>query len=120
MEMTNALQVLGALAHAKRLAIFRELVEAGPDGRVAGDLAARVGLPGATLSFHLRELGHAKLVESEQRGRFVCYRANFDAMSALIGYLTLNCCRDSGADCGPLSACAPDGPMAGCAPKAAP
>jgi DNA-binding transcriptional ArsR family regulator len=107
MEMTNALQVLSGLAHAKRLAIFRELVEAGPDGRVAGDLAARVGLPGATLSFHLRELGHARLVESEQKGRFVCYRANFDAMNDLIGYLTLNCCRDSGAQCAPAAGCAP-------------
>ena len=106
MEMTNALQVLAALGHAKRLAIFRELVEAGPDGRVAGDLASRVRLPGATLSFHLRELAHARLVESEQNGRFVRYRANFDAMNALIGYLTLNCCRDSGTDCGP-GVCAP-------------
>ncbi len=72
MEMTNALPVLAALAHPKRLAIFRRLVEAGPDGRVAGDLATDLGLPGATLSFHLRELAHAQLVESEQRGRFVC------------------------------------------------
>ena len=107
MEMTNALQVLSALAHAKRLAIFRELVEAGPEGRVAGDLAARVGLPGATLSFHLRELAHARLVESEQRGRFVCYRANYVAMNDLLGYLTLNCCRDSGAGCDPVSGCGP-------------
>lgn len=109
--MTNALAVLAALAHAKRLAIFRRVVEAGPEGRVAGDLAADLFLPGATLSFHLRELAHARLVQSEQRRRFVRYRANFDAMNSLIAFLTQNCCRDSGiTGCAPSSDCTPPGP----------
>jgi ArsR family transcriptional regulator len=92
MEMTNALSALTALGNATRLAIFRRLVQAGPEGRVAGDLSNDLEVPPATLSFHLKELARADLVGAEQRGRFVCYRANFAAMNALIGYLTENCC----------------------------
>jgi ArsR family transcriptional regulator len=107
--MTDALAALAALGHAKRLGIFRRLVAAGPDGRVAGDLAADLKLPAPTLSFHLKELTHARLIDAEPRGRFVCYRANFTAMNALIAYLTENCCSDS-----PLAGCAPGS----CAPPA--
>jgi DNA-binding transcriptional ArsR family regulator len=96
MEMNAAISALTALGHATRLAIFRHLVVAGPKGRVAGDIGTELGgLPGATLSFHLKELVHAGLIHGEQQGRFVCYRANFDAMSGLIGYLTENCCAGS-------------------------
>lgn len=92
METKVALASLAALAHATRLAAFRLLVEAGTEGRMAGEIAEALDVPAATLSFHLRELTLAGLVDSEQRGRFVCYRANFAGMNALIEYLTRNCC----------------------------
>ncbi len=107
MEMKEALTVLTALGHAKRLAIFRRLIEAGPEGRMAGDLAADLGMPSPTLSFHLKELSYAKLVDGEPRGRFVCYRANFPAINALIGYLTENCCAGTALECGPVAVCKP-------------
>src|SRR5690606_28530228 len=95
METNQAIAALTALGHATRLAAFRLLVEAGRDGRMAGEIAEALGVPGATLSFHLKELVHAGLVESENRGRNVCYRARFDAMNGLVAYLTHNCCADS-------------------------
>jgi ArsR family transcriptional regulator, arsenate/arsenite/antimonite-responsive transcriptional repressor len=96
MEMKEALNVLTALGHATRLAIFRLLVEAGPDGRLAGDIATALSVPAATLSFHLKDLSNAGLINGEARSRYVCYRANFDAMNQLIEYLTRNCCAGSG------------------------
>lgn len=92
MEITEATQSLAALGHASRLAIFRQLVEAGHGGRMAGELAQALSLPGATLSFHLKELTAAGLIHGEARGRYVNYRANFDAMNGLIAFLTRNCC----------------------------
>ncbi len=102
MEINDAITSLTALGHATRLAAFRLLVEAGPAGRMAGDIAKALGVPGATLSFHLKELVHAGLVESESQGRYVCYRANFQAMNGLVEYLTHNCCAGStSAECAP-------------------
>src|SRR5690606_23089865 len=92
METNQVITALTALGHATRLAIFRLLVEAGPDGRMAGEIGEALAVPGATLSFHLKELVHAGLISSESRGRNVCYRANFDAMNVLVAYLTHNCC----------------------------
>lgn len=105
----QAIAALTALGHAKRLAVFRLLVVAGPAGRMAGDMAEELGMPGATLSFHLKELTNAGLIIGEQQGRFICYRAAFDAMNGLIAYLTHNCCAGSpGGECGPATtACAP-------------
>ncbi|WP_285405216.1 metalloregulator ArsR/SmtB family transcription factor [Luteibacter sp. ME-Dv--P-043b] len=104
METNDAIAALTALGHAKRLAIFRLLVVAGPTGRMAGDIGQTLDLPGATLSFHLKELLHAGLVTAEPQGRFVCYRAAFAAMNGLIGYLTENCCADDpAAVCGPTA-----------------
>lgn len=102
METDQAISALTALGHATRLAAFRILVEAGPAGRVAGEIGEALGVPGATLSFHLKELVHAGLISGESRGRNICYRANFDAMNSLVAYLTHNCCAGSGSD-----ACAP-------------
>lgn len=102
-----AVAALGALAQATRLSIFRSLVQAGGDGRLPGELGAELGIPPATLSFHLKELSRAGLVEAEQRGRTIRYRANFAAMTALLGYLTENCC--AGQPCLPVAACCPDG-----------
>lgn len=109
METNQAITALTALGHATRLAIFRLLVEAGPDGRMAGEIAETLAVPGATLSFHLKELVHAGLIGSESRGRNVCYRANFDAMNALVAYLTHNCCvgsPDESCSPGAATACA--------------
>jgi ArsR family transcriptional regulator len=110
---TNAAVIaLAALAQDTRLAIFRLLVEAGPAGMPAGGIADKLRIAAPTLSFHLKELTHAGLIEAEPQGRFIVYRTDFKAMNALIGYLTENCCRGSGTrttECAPadLPACAP-------------
>jgi ArsR family transcriptional regulator len=93
MKTPQALRALAALAQETRLAIYRVLVEQGPHGLAAGTIAERLDLPGPTLSFHLKELAHAELVESRQDGRFVYYSANYDQMNGLLGYLTENCCQ---------------------------
>jgi DNA-binding transcriptional ArsR family regulator len=92
MEIKDATVALAALGQTTRLSVFRLLVEAGPEGRMAGEIADALSLPGATLSFHLKALGAAGLIRGEQRGRFVCYRADFAAMNALIAFLTRDCC----------------------------
>ncbi|PZR38818.1 ArsR/SmtB family transcription factor [Paraburkholderia fungorum] len=97
MDSNLVVRALSALAHESRLAIFRLLVVAGPDGQAAGGIAQQLGLSPSSLSFHLKDLSHADLVESRQEGRFVIYTANFDAMTGLIGFLTENCC--AGATC---------------------
>jgi DNA-binding transcriptional ArsR family regulator len=92
MDSNLVVRALGALAHESRLAIFRLLVVAGPEGMAAGEIAQQVGLSPSSLSFHLKDLAHADLVKPRQDGRFVIYTANFDAMTGLIGFLTDNCC----------------------------
>ena len=95
-----------------RLAVFRLLVQAGPTGVSAGEIAAELKLPPATLSFHLKELSHANLVLARQEGRFVFYSANFEQMGALVGFLTENCCERDGVSCGPGIDCRPSQAMA--------
>lgn len=95
MENKAAVLLLAALAQESRLAVFRLLVEQGPEGLPAGQIGERLGVPAATLSFHLKELSHAGLVQSRQAGRFVFYSANYPAMNDLIGFLTENCCAGS-------------------------
>lgn len=92
METINAVAALSALAQTSRLAVFRALVQAGPAGLAAGRIGDLTGIPPSSLSFHLKELAHAKLVASRQDGRYVIYTAEFDTMSALLGFLTENCC----------------------------
>ena len=99
METTDAIKSLGALAQETRLAIYRLLVQAGPEGRAAGVIGEKLGIPPATLSFHLTQLAGARLVRSRQEGRFIYYSADFGAMNALVGFLTENCC--GGNACGP-------------------
>lgn len=106
MEHQSATTALSALGHSTRLAVFRLLVQAGRSGRLAGDIATALDLPGATLSFHLKELASAGLITGEQRGRTICYRADFDAMNALVGYLTENCCAGDDGACPPSPGCA--------------
>ncbi|MFL9982405.1 metalloregulator ArsR/SmtB family transcription factor [Paraburkholderia sediminicola] len=97
MDSNRVVRALGALAHESRLAIFRLLVIAGPDGMAAGEIAQQLELSPSSLSFHLKDLSHAELVTPRQDGRFIIYSANFDAMTGLIGFLTENCC--AGAPC---------------------
>ncbi len=96
-----ALSALSALAQEHRLAIFRLLVQAGPDGLPAGDIAEKLAIPASSLSFHLSHLKQGGLVEDERQGRSIIYRADFAAMNRLIAYLLENCC--AGSDCAPLS-----------------
>lgn len=99
----DAVSTLAALAQETRLAIFRLLVQKGPEGLAVGEIAERLQLAGATLSFHLKELAHAKLVIARQAGRFIYYSANYRTMNGLIDYLTRNCCQGATCDI----ACAP-------------
>ena len=103
MKIKDTIAALAALAQETRLSIFRALVRQGPAGLAAGALAERLGVANATLSFHLKELMRADLIDSRQEGRFIYYMANYGTMNDLLGYLTENCCQ--GADCG--IACAP-------------
>ncbi|PBJ81808.1 transcriptional regulator [Lysobacteraceae bacterium NML93-0399] len=105
MEHAAATNALSALGHTTRLSVFRLLVQAGRSGRLPGDLAEALDLPGATLSFHLKALAAAGLITSEQRGRTIRYQADFDAMTALVAYLTENCCAGDGSDCPPSASC---------------
>jgi DNA-binding transcriptional ArsR family regulator len=92
MEMSHAVEALGALAQGSRLAVFRLLVRAGAEGMAAGAIGERLGLPPATLSFHLAHLTRAGLASSRQEGRFVIYRVDFEGMGTLLAYLTEDCC----------------------------
>ena len=85
-------KALAALAQPQRLRAFRALVVAGPAGLTPGVIAEQLGVAPSALSFHLKELANAGLVSSEPRGRYLVYRAHFDRMNALLGYLTQHCC----------------------------
>lgn len=109
METTQATAALAALAQEHRLAVFRLLVQAGPQGMSAGQVAEAVDLAPNTLTFHFDRLRMAGLVTVRREGRSMIYAAQYEAMNALLGFLTENCCGGV-AECGP----------AACAPKAAP
>jgi ArsR family transcriptional regulator len=104
MESKSAVRALGALAQDTRLALFRLLVEAGPDGLAAGDIAERLGVPAPTLSFHLSQLSHAGLVVSLRQGRSILYSADFETMQALVDFLTQSCCGGRPELCAPAKA----------------
>jgi ArsR family transcriptional regulator, arsenate/arsenite/antimonite-responsive transcriptional repressor len=95
MEKKDVIQALAALAHPVRLDVFRALVVAGHEGLTPGVLMEELGVPSPTLSFHLKELSTAGLVDQERAGRNVIYRAAYPRMDALLGFLTLNCCQRS-------------------------
>ena len=97
MKVSETVLALSALAHDARLAVFKLLVQAGPEGLAAGVIAARLEMAPSALSFHLKELTHAGLLVQRPDGRKIHYSANFSAMTGLIAYLTENCCQ--GAPC---------------------
>jgi DNA-binding transcriptional ArsR family regulator len=98
-DPSPAVAALASLAQEHRLALFRLLVQAGPDGMAAGALAEALGIPNSSLSFHLAHLNRAGLIEQRRDGRSLIYTADTEAMFALVGFLTENCC--GGADCAP-------------------
>lgn len=105
MEENEVVRSLAALAHPARLQVFRALVVVGQKGLTPGTMAEALGVPAATLSFHLKELVHAELVTQERSGRNLVYRAAYDRMNGVLGYLTAHCCQ--GAECiePPATAC---------------
>jgi len=111
MEKQKAVNVFESLSSGVRLDVYRLLVRQGPEGLVAGDIAAKLELPPTNLSFHLKALTHAQLVTVEQEGRYQRYRANIPLMVELIGYLTDECCAGRPEQCMDTSA------LAGCATR---
>lgn len=107
METKAVITALGALAQEVRLGVFRLLVQAGPDGMAASRIAGELGVAPSSLSFHLKELTHAGLLQARQDGRFIIYSADFATMNALLGFLTENCCGGKPCTPGRAAACAP-------------
>ena len=100
METKHVLAALIGLAQDSRLAIFRLLVQCGPEGMAATKISESLNIPPSSLSFHLKELTHANLVTSRQEGRFVIYAPQFETMNGLIAFMTDNCC--GGNPCTPI------------------
>lgn len=103
MESETVVRALGALAQEHRLALFRLLVQAGPEGLAAGAIAEALGVPASSLSFHLAQLTNAGLIAQRRDGRSLIYSADYGAMTALLGFLMENCC--GGAVCAPAVPC---------------
>lgn len=105
MEEMDAIKSLSALAQPVRLRVFRALVVVGREGLTPGTMGEALGIPAATLSFHLKELVNAGLVTQERASRHLIYRAAYDRMNSLLGYLTENCCQGVACLDGAGSAC---------------
>lgn len=105
MQPREIIAALAALAQESRLAVFRLLVQAGPEGLAASHIAKQLGIAPSSLSFHLKELTHAGLISASPAGRFVIYSANFSTMNAVLAFLTENCC--GGNPCTPARTCPP-------------
>lgn len=107
LETRNIIAALAALAQESRLAVFRLLVRAGPQGMAASKIGEQLGIPPSSLSFHLKELTHAALTVARQEGRFIIYTANFQTMNSVMTFLTDSCC--DGEPCAlPVLACNAD------------
>jgi DNA-binding transcriptional ArsR family regulator len=100
MKTPEAVGAMAALAQETRLAIYRLLVEVGPNGLAAGAIAARLDVAPSSLSFHLAQLTHARLINQRRMSRSLIYAADFAAMNGLVAYLTENCC--GGQSCAPV------------------
>jgi DNA-binding transcriptional ArsR family regulator len=103
MEIPDAIKRLSALAQDGRLAVFRALVRAGPQGMAAGAIARTLGVAANTLSSQLLVLANAQLVHASRSGRSIIYAANFDAMRDLLVFLTEDCCAGNNEVCAPLA-----------------
>ena len=101
MEIESAVLSLAALAQKSRLAVFRYLVQMGRSGATPGEMIAGLEMSASTLSFHLKTLVYAGLIDADQSGRSITYRANFEAMQGLVDYLTENCCAADRSQCRP-------------------
>jgi ArsR family transcriptional regulator len=101
MKSNEVIVGLAALAQEFRLALFRLLVKRGPEGYAPSQLIEKLSVPAPTLSFHLKELQRAGLIEARREGRFIYYSPNFAHMTELIEFLTDNCCSLADKDCGP-------------------
>ncbi len=101
MEIETASEIFSALAQSSRLAVLRELVKAGPGGVRAGVLAERLAVPAPTMSFHLKELTHAGLVQSRREGRSIIYAADYGGLRDVIDFLLADCCQGDQRLCGP-------------------
>jgi ArsR family transcriptional regulator len=101
MKTPAVIDALAALAHEHRLAIYRLLVEQGPQGLAAGSIGERVGLQPSSLTFHLQSLHRAGLISQQRASRQLIYSADYDAMNGLVGYLTDNCCAAQASACCP-------------------
>jgi ArsR family transcriptional regulator len=119
MEKLDAITALAALAHESRLDVFRLLVQAGAGGMAAGQIGERLGLPSATLSFHLNHLKQSRLVNCRRESRSLIYSADYAAMTDLLTYLTENCCQGNASACG-VSICDPAASSKGVARHEAP
>ena len=108
----QALRALAALSQETRLRVVRLLVQAGPDGMAAGALGEAVGASSSNLSFHLKELEHSGLIQSRRQSRSIIYSASFGALSALVRFLTEDCCQGHPEVCAPalagLAQCCPE------------
>jgi DNA-binding transcriptional ArsR family regulator len=103
METKAAVTTLSALAQESRLMIFRTLVQADVEGMAAGKISESTGIPPSSLSFHLKEMSYAGIVNSRQESRYIYYSANFKVMNELLAFLTENCC--AGVSCGLETPC---------------
>lgn len=110
MRKSDCIVAMSALAQETRLDIFRLLVERGPEGLAAGEIASRIGLPSPTLSFHLAQLKNAGLIECRRESRSLYYSAIFPVVHGLVAYLTENCCGGRDEICAPLPVTTPKRP----------
>lgn len=92
MKINEAVPALASLAHESRLELFRLLVKRGPDGYTPNEIIEKLGIPGSTLSFHLKELIHCGMIRSRKEGRFIYYSPDFSRVNALMDFLTEHCC----------------------------
>jgi DNA-binding transcriptional ArsR family regulator len=99
MKSKEAVVALGALAQESRLEVFRLLVRRGLNGITPGELCDKLGIPAATMSFHLKELSNAGLITSKRESRTIIYSADYARMQELLGFLMENCCADNGGKC---------------------
>lgn len=103
MDERTAIEAFAALAHQHRLAAFRMLVQAGPSGLAAGEIAERLSLPPSSLSFHLTQLARAGLVRSQRASRHVIYAVDIEGMRRVLAFLTEDCCGGRPEICGDLA-----------------